>query len=93
MRNFVLHSTYVGKINRLELFHVLGKGILIEHHLHNNTQKQEKYRKSNRIVIEEKDFQTKYKVVVHDAATLRVGTLSIIDRNKDTQENKIVLNL
>ena len=83
IRNQVLHSTYVGKINRFELFHVLGKGILIEHHLHKITLKQEKYRKSNRIVIEEKDFQTKYKIVVHDAATLRVGTLSIIDRDKE----------
>ena len=93
IRNQVLHSTYVGKINRFELFHVLGKGILIEHHLHKITLKQEKYRKSNRIVIEEKDFQTKYKIVVHDAATLRVGTLSIIDRDKDTKVNKIFLKL
>ena len=92
IRNKVLHSTYVGKINRLELFHVLGKGILIEHYLHKN-KKQEKYRKSNRIVIEEKDFQTKYKVVVHDAATLILGTLSIIDRDKETKENKIFLKL
>ena len=83
----------MGKINRLELFHVLGKGILIEHHLHKNTQRQEKYRKSNRIVIEEKDFQTKYKVVVHDAATLRFGTLSIINCDKDTKVNKIFLKL
>ena len=93
IRSWVLHSTYVGKINRLEIFHILGKGILIEHHLHKITQKQEKYRKSNRIVIEEKDFQTKYKVVVHDAATLRFGILSIIKRDKDTKVNKIFLKL
>ena len=90
MRNWALYASYVGKINRLEALHVLGKGILIENHLDKYKQKQEKY---NKIVIEEKDFQTKYKVIVHDDATLRIKTLSAINHDKDTKLNKIFLAL
>ena len=86
MENWALYSTYVGVINRLESFQVLGMGKIITKHLDKHTQKQEKYTK---IIIEEKDFHTFYKVTVKDDVTLRVKTLSGIAHNKDTKLTKI----
>ena len=90
MENWALYSTYVGIINRLESFQVFGMGKIITKHLDKHTQKKEKYTK---IIIEEKDFHTYYKVTVKDDVTLRVKTLSGIAHNKDTKLNKIFLCL
>ena len=88
IRNRALYASYVAKINRLELFHV--SGMIIANQLHKYTQKQEKYYK---IIIEEKYFCTKYNVLVRDDATLRIGILSGVDHDKDTEVNKIILAL
>ena len=91
MENWALYASYMGKINRLEAFGITGTGKIVVNHMDKYIQKQEK---NNKIIIEEeKDFQTKYDIMVQDDVKLRVETLSAITHNKDRKlnNNKIFL--
>ena len=61
MGDWALYASSVGKINRLETLQIIGTGKIIIHQLQKYVLKKQK---NTEILIDEKDFNTKYKVLL-----------------------------
>ena len=86
--NWALYASSVGKINRLETFHIFGLGKIIFYQLEKYMLKKEK---NTKILIEEKDFNTEYKVLLHYDIKFEIVVLSGIGYHKGTKLKQIYL--
>ena len=90
--NLALYASFVGKINRLETLRILGLGKIVFHQLEKYMPRKENDNSRRKVIlIEEKDFNTKYKVILQYDIKLKIEILSGIGHNKGTKLNQITL--
>ena len=90
--NLALYASFVGKINRLETLRILGLGKIVFHQLEKYMPRKENDNSRRKVIlIEEKDFNTKYKVILQYDIKLKIEILSGIGHNKGTRLNQITL--
>ena len=88
MQDWVLYASSMGKINRLEKLQVIGTGKIIIHQLQKYVLKKQKY---TEILIEEKDFNTKYKVSLQCDIIFQIYIVSHIGHDKGTKLKQMFL--
>ena len=88
MDDWALYASSEGTINRLETLWVIGLGKIIIHQLEKYMLKKEK---NTEILIEEKDFNTKYKVSIRYDIKFKIVILSGIGHDKGTNLKQIFM--
>ena len=88
MGDWALYASSEGKINRLEKLQIIGLGKVIIHQLEKYMLKKEK---NTEILIDEKDFNTKYKVSLRYDIKFKIVLLSGIGHDKGTKLKQMFL--
>ena len=88
MDNWTLYASHIGKINRLEELKFAGMGKIITNHLEKYSLNKEV---DTIIIIEEKDFNTKYDISLRHDIKFNIVIASGISNGKDTKFNEIDL--
>ena len=88
MGDWTLSALFVGKINRLETLQVIGMGLIIIDQFEKYMLKKEK---NTEILIEEKDFNTKYKVSVRYDIKFQIMIMSGVGHDKGTMLKQMFL--
>ena len=88
MKDWALYASSEGKINKLEKLQVIGLGTIIIHQLEKYMPKMEM---NTEILIEEKDFNTKYKLSLRYNIKFKIVLLSGIGRDKGTKLRQMYL--
>ena len=87
MGDWALYASSVGKINRLETLQIIGTGKII-HQLQKYVLKKQK---NTEILIDEKDFNTKYKVLLQCDIIFQMYIVSRIGHDKGTKLKQMFL--
>ena len=88
MEDWALYASSTGKINRLEKLQVIGTGKIIIHQLQKYVLKKQR---NTEILIEEKDFNTKYKVSLQCDIIFQIYIVSRIGHDKGTKLKQMFL--